>query len=144
MTTPIKPTALLKVFILDGDNEKWRQLQERLVKTEGEELCIHRAVLIMGVLVLLSFVGLGYCMVLLPEFSSNLSQRILRSVCALGLASIFCQVVFLGCWVWYRKALKKLREEGRRLVLSIAGTGLDQLEGPIRALDLHDRFLASF
>jgi hypothetical protein len=144
MITPIKPTALLKVFIMDSDNDKWRQLQERLVKSESEELCIHRAVLIMGILVLLSFVGLGYCTVLLPEFSSNISQRIIRSVCALGLASLFCQVVFLGCWVWYRKALKKLREECRRLFLSIASPELDDLHSPLRAVDLHDRFLATF
>src|SRR5260221_2993407 len=101
MTERQKETKFIKNLILCEDSEQGRRLQERIKSAEKDEKCIRCAVYLVLVITLLSFSGLGYSAVLVPEFARFSSHLATRVCCAIGLGSLICLAIFLGYWFWY-------------------------------------------
>ena len=122
MTAHKKPGAFLKALLLHLDREERCRLDARLVAAEREAKCIHRAVFLMVVLLMVSVAGLSYCAILLPEVFHNPTHLLMRSLSVLGLGALISQGVFLGYLLWHRTVVTRLHEECRRLVLALAQT----------------------
>jgi hypothetical protein len=127
-----KPRAFLNALIdLHLDREVHGPLYNQLAKAEGEEKCIHRAVFLMAVLLMLSVAGLGYCALLLPRVFHNPDHLLMRSLFVLGLGALISQVGFLGYLVWHRAiVMTRLHEECRLRVLSLAQSKLEPPAAP--------------
>jgi Tfp pilus assembly protein PilN len=74
----------------------------------------------------LAAAGLGYPAILLENFPYDAPQFILNLVCALGLASLICLLVFTGLGMIYRNQLNQRREESRLLVTKLLASRLGQ------------------
>ena len=112
-----KQTQFLKCLLGFAGNRKRRELHERILKAEHDEKCVRSALVLVGLVVLFSLSGLGYSAVLLPEFFDNSTPFLVKIFCALGLGSVICSIVCLGCWLWYRSIANRLHDECRQLVM---------------------------
>ena len=128
--------AFLRLLIAYDNGAESRRLQDRLAQAERDERCIRRAVLLMGVLFLLSVAGLSYCAILVPEVFRNSRHIVLRSLCDLGLGSLISQVAFLGYLFWHRAVVSHLHGECRHLVLALAQSQHKEGAAPILAINL--------
>lgn len=122
-----KEGAFLKSLLLHLDSTERGQLCDSLEKAEREEKCLRSALFLMVVLLMLAAGGLGYCALLLPNIFRNHDSLLVRSLFALGLASLIAQLIFLGYLFWHRTVVTRLHEECRLLVLSLARS---QFKGP--------------
>jgi hypothetical protein len=120
MTALTKPGAFLQALLLPLDCEKRRQLFDNLATVERDAKCIHRAVVLMVVLLLLSVAGLGYCALLLPEVFYDPTHLLMRSLSVLLLGSFISQAVCLGYLLWHRTVVTRLHVECRRVILALA------------------------
>ncbi len=121
-----KTTEFLKTLIRCDESEQGRHLQERILRAEREEKCIRCAIFMVGLVVLLSISGLGYSAVLVPQFSQYSSHFATKCFCALGLGSLLCFLVFLGCWFWYRAMSNRVSEDCRRFLRTVFESRLKQ------------------
>ena len=99
-----------------------RDLHDRMLKAEHDEKCVRSALILVGLVALFSVSGLGYSAVLLPEFFDSSTPLLVKLFCALGLGSVLCMIVFLGCWIWYRSIANRLHDECRHIVMESLGT----------------------
>ena len=111
-----KEARFLKSLILCDDSTYCHELQARIKRVEKDEKCIRCALSMVSLLALLSFSGIGYSAVFVPEFARFSTHIATRIFCALGLGSLICTGVFVGFWLWYRSATNRVYGECRRFV----------------------------
>ena len=90
-------TAFLRQCIGYDDTGERHKLEESITQLQGNERCMRRAVWLMALLVALAMAGLCYSAVFLTDyhllqFGTALISKVL---CALGLGSLICLVLFL-------------------------------------------------
>jgi hypothetical protein len=111
-----RETAFLWHCLRYEDSAEHQALDERITQIQRDERCVRRAVWLMALLTALVVAGLCYAAVLVDNFPYNTPQLIVNIICALGLASMICMVVFVGLRMVYRMKLDQRREECRQLV----------------------------
>ena len=116
-------TAFLRQCLLYDDSKERHQLEARITQAQRDERCVRRAVWLMALLTGLSMAGLCYATVFLSHHPQDVSQFItpfvVRVLCALGLGSSICMLVFMGVGVVCRKELDQSREECRLLATKL-------------------------
>lgn len=111
-----RETAFLRQCILYDDSAARHGLEERITRVQRDERCLRRAMWLMGLLAALAVAGLGYGVVFVENVLYNTSQLIITIICAVGVGSLFCLLVFVGLGIAYRNNLDQRREECRQLV----------------------------
>jgi len=111
-----KHTEFLRHCLRYGESTEHQALDKRITQIQRDERCVRRAVCLMVILTALVVAGLGYPAILVENFPYSAPQFIVNLICALGLASLICLLVFAGLGMAYRKKLDQQREESRQLV----------------------------
>src|SRR5262249_36950141 len=106
-----KQAAFLKGLMMYEDTAENPVLTARLTNAEKNEHCLHCACRLVGLIAMLGLAGLGYSSVLLPQFFDSSTHLVVHLCGAVGLGSLMCLVVFLGLWLWYRKAVNRIHDE---------------------------------
>ena len=111
-----KHTEFLRHCLRYGESTEHQALEEKITQIQRDERCVQRAVWLMAILTALVVAGLGYPVILVENFPYSAPQFIVNLICALGVASLICLLVFVGLGMAYRKKLDQQREECRQLV----------------------------
>ncbi len=119
MTERQKATEFLKTLIRCEESAQGRYLEEKILKAEKEEKCVRCAIFMVGLVVLLSLSGLCYSAVFVPQISHYSSHFATKLFSALGLRSLICLLVFLGCWLWYRAMANRVFADCRRYLWAV-------------------------
>jgi len=114
-----RQTAFLRHLIALDDTDERRKLDEGIAQVQRDGRCVKRATALMALLTALGAVGLGYGVVLQENFPYGKSRFFLNLLCALGLAAVICLLFFGALLMVYRRKLNGLREDCRRLVLTV-------------------------
>ena len=114
-----KHTEFLRHCLRYGESTEHQALEEKITQIQRDERCVQRAVWLMAILTALAVAGLGYPAILVENFPYGAPQFIVNLVCALGLASLICLLVFAGLGMVYRRKLDQRREECRQLVTKL-------------------------
>lgn len=126
-----KQTAFPRQCLLYDDTAERHKLEERITQLQHDEICVRHAVWLMALFAALAMAGLCYAAVFMADYPMNLSQPtgrlIIKVLCALGLGSLICLLVFLGLGVVYRKELDQRREEWRQLATKLLGVSPGQV-----------------
>ncbi len=117
MTERQKQAAFVKALLQRGETEEQHRLHELLIRAERDERHIRRAMVLMGVLGMMCFTGLGYDATFRRDFFCNPTHPITHVLGCLGLASLISLLFFLGYWLWRRALSNRLLEDCRRLLL---------------------------
>ena len=137
--------AFLRQCLLYDDTAERHKLEQHLTKLQRDDQCVRRAVWFMALLAALAMMGLCYAAVFLtdsPESMTRFMTRfIIKSLCALGLASMICLLAFIGLGASYRKELDRRREECRGLATKLLESRLGKpqvlpLQGTVREPDI--------
>jgi hypothetical protein len=134
--------AFLKLIIAQDPSHESRQLEHRLLQTERDGRCVHRALLLVMVLFLVSLSGLGLCGILLPELLLQPNCHLLPGLVGLILGTLVSLVAFLGYLLWHRATVGHLHGECRFRILTVAKLHSSGLAAPIVALDFSRPVLA--
>jgi hypothetical protein len=128
-----KHTEFLRHCLRYGESPEHQALEEKITQIQRNERCVQRAMWLMAVLTALAVAGLGYPAILVENFPYGASQFTLNLICALGLASPICLLVFAGLGMAYRRKLDQRREECRQLVTKLLASRLGKpVATPIR------------
>ena len=119
-----KHTEFLRHCLRYGESTEHQALEEKITQIQRDVRCVHRAVWLMAILTALVVAGLGYPAILVENFPYSAPQFIVNLVCALGLASPICLLVFMGLGMVYRRKLDQRREESRPLVAKLLASRL--------------------
>jgi hypothetical protein len=119
-----KHTEFLRHCLRYGESTEHQALEKEITRIQRDERCVQRAVWLMAVLTAFAVAGLGYPVILVENFPSNVPQLTLNLVCALGVASLICLLVFVGLGMAYRRKLDQRREECRQLVTKLLASRL--------------------
>ena len=132
-----KHTEFLRHCLRYGDSTEHQALDKSITQIQRDERCVQRAVWLMAILTALAVAGLGYPAILVENFPYTVPQFIVNLICALGLASLICLLVFAGLGMAYRKKLDQRREECRQLVTRLLESRLGRpVTTPLR--DMRD------
>jgi hypothetical protein len=118
-TTSQHATGLLKHPIDLNDTLEHQKLVERIAQVERDERCVQRVVLLTAGFTALAVVGLGYGLILQPDFALSPSSFVARLLCEIALALLFSLVGIVGLWLVYRSRLNRLTRDCRRLVVQL-------------------------
>jgi len=128
MTEHERDTDFLRHCLLYDDTAERHDLEERITQVQRDERCVRRAVWLMALMASLATAGVCYSVVFRIDYPENMDQFITpfmtRVLCALGLGSVICLLVFLALGRIYRKRLDQRREEGRRLARKLIASRL--------------------
>jgi predicted RND superfamily exporter protein len=130
-------TEFLRHCLRYGESDEHQALDKRITQIQRDERCVQRAVWLMAVFTALAVAVLGFPAILVENFPYNVPQFTLNLVCALGLASLVCLLVFVGLGMVYRNKLNQRREESRLLVTKLLASRLGK-PVPTPARDLRD------
>lgn len=111
-----RETAFLRRCILYDESAARQELEEGITQIQRDARCVQRAVWLMALLTALAVDGLCYAAVLADNFPYNKPQFIINIICALGVGSLICLVVFVGLGMVYRRRLDQRRKDCRQLV----------------------------
>ena len=133
-----KHTEFLRHCLRYGESTEHQALDKRITQIQRDERCVRRAVWLMAILTALVVAGLGYPAILVENFPYSAPQFIVNLICALGLASLICLLVFAGLGMAYRKKLDQRREECRQLVTRLLESRLGKpVATPLRDMRDH-------
>jgi hypothetical protein len=119
-----KHTEFLRHCLRYGESTEHQALEKEITRIQRDERCVQRAVWLMAILTAFAVAGLGYPVILVENFPSNVPQFTLNLVCALGVASLICLLAFVGLGMAYRRKLDHRREECRQLVTKLLASRL--------------------
>lgn len=114
-----RQTVFLEELIERMDSAEASNLLHRLSQAQKEETCMRRAVLMVGMILLISVAGYSYGAVLWNEYQRP--EILMQCASGVGLASLLCVIVFLAGWRSYRRHFDKLHQEARNIVLKHIG-----------------------
>ena len=132
-----KHTEFLRHCLHYGESDEHQALDKRITQIQRDERCVQRTVWLMAIFTALAVAVLGFPAILVENFPYNVPQFTLNLVCALGLASLVCLLVFVGLGMVYRRKLDQRREECRQLVTKLLASRLDK-PVPTLARNLRD------
>jgi len=121
-----RETAFLRECIRYAESPEHQSVEKEIVQIQRDERCIQRAAWLMATLTVLAVAGVGYPAILVERFPYNTPRLIIEIICALGLASMICLVVFVGLGMAYRKKLNHRREQCRQLITRLFESRLGQ------------------
>jgi hypothetical protein len=121
-----RETAFLRECIRHAESPEHQSLEKEIVQIQRDERCIQRAAWLMATLTMLAVAGVGYPAILVKSFPYNIPRLIIDIICALGLASMICLIVFVGLGMAYRKKLNHQREQCRQLITRLFASRLGQ------------------
>ena len=128
MTEHERETDFLRHCLLYEDTAEHQDLEEKITQVQRDERCVRRAVWLMVFLASLATAGLCYSAVFRVNYPQNMDQFItpfiIRVLCALGLGSVICLLVFVVLGRIYRRRLDQSREEARRLARKLIASRL--------------------
>jgi hypothetical protein len=119
-----KHTEFLRHCLRYGESTEHQALEKEITQIQRDVRCVQRAVWLMAILTALAMAILGYPAILEESFPYNFPQFTLNLICALGLGSLICLLVFVGLGMAYRNKLDQRREECRQLVMRLLETRL--------------------
>jgi predicted RND superfamily exporter protein len=119
-----KHTEFLRHCLHYGESAEHQALDKKITQIQRDERCVQRAVWLMAIFTALAVAVLGFPAILVESFPYNVPQFTLNLVCALGLASLVCLLVFVGLGMVYRNKLNQRREESRLLVTKLLASRL--------------------
>ena len=119
-----KHTEFLRHCLRYGESTEHQALEKEITRIQRDRRCVQRAVWLMAILTAFAVAGLGYPVILVENFPSNVPQFTLNLVCALGVASLICLLAFVGLGMAYRRKLDQRREECRQLVTKLLASRL--------------------
>src|SRR5438876_1956731 len=100
MTEHERDTDFLRHCLLYDDTAERHDLEERITQVQRDERCVRRAVWLMALMASLAAAGVCYSAVFRVDYPENMDQFITpfitRVLCALGLGSVICLLVFLA------------------------------------------------
>jgi len=132
---PAKQTEFLRHCLRYGESTKHQALEKQITQIQRDARCVQRAMWLMAILTALTVAILGYPAILVESFPYNTPQFIMNLVCALGLASPICLLVFMGLGMVYRRKLDQRREESRQLVAKLLASRLGKpVATPLRKM----------
>lgn len=132
-----KQTEFLRHCLRYDESAEYQALDKRIAQIQRDMRCVQRAVWLMAVLTALTVAGFGYPAILVENFLYNVPQFIVNLICALGVASLICLLVFVGLGMAYRKKLDQRQEECRQLVTRLLKSRLGKpVTTPLR--DMRD------
>ena len=114
-----KHTEFLRQCIRYDESAKRQELAEGISRIQYDMRCVQRAAWLMAILTALAVAGLVYPAILVENFPYNVPQFVVNLIFAVGLASLFCFLVFMGLGMVYRMKLDQRREECRQLVTNL-------------------------
>lgn len=126
-----RQTAFLRHLIALDNTDERRKLDEGIAQVQRDGRCVKRAAALMALLTALGVVGLGYGVVLQENFPYGKSGFFFNLLCALGLAAMICLLFFGALLMVYRRKLNGLREDCRRLVLTVVESRLGKSSIPL-------------
>jgi hypothetical protein len=128
-----KHTEFLRHCLRYGESTEHQALEEKITQIQRDVRCVQRAAWLMAILTALTVAILGYPAILEENFPYNAPQFIVNLICALGLASPICLLVFMGLGMVYRRKLDQRREESRQLVTRLLASRLGKpVASPLR------------
>ena len=119
-----KHTEFLRHCLRYGESAEHQALEEKIARIQRDARCVQRAVWLMGILTALVVAILGYPAILVENFPYSAPQFIVNLICAMGVASLICLLVFMGLGLAYRNKLNQRREESRLLVTKLLASRL--------------------
>jgi hypothetical protein len=126
-----KHTEFLKRCIHYDESARRLKLAEEIARIQCDMRCVGRAAWLMAILTALAVAGLVYPAILVENFH-DVPQFVMNLVFALGLASLFCFLVFKGVGMVYRVKLDQRREECRELVTKLLESNLGKPANTLR------------
>jgi hypothetical protein len=114
-----KDLAFLRQCILYHEADERGKLEERIARVQRDNRCVRRFVSLTVLLAVLGAAGLAYGVVLQDNFPYGQSQRIVRFICELELASLISLAAFAGILMVHRKELNRLRAQCRLLAANL-------------------------
>jgi len=128
-----KETAFLRQCILYDNSAERVGLEDRISRVQRDGLCLRRAMWLMALLAAMALACLGYGLIFVENVFYNTPQLIIAIICAVGVGSLFCLLVFLGLGIAYRNNLDQRREECRHLVTRLLESRLGKpVAAPLR------------
>ena len=116
MTEHQKQTAFLQHIIHYDVSDERQILEAKIARVQRDARCVQKVASVMVLVSAVAIAVLAYGAILLENFPYNQAQFVIKVICALGLASLICLVVFVGLLTVYHKRLNQLREECRHLI----------------------------
>jgi uncharacterized membrane protein YcjF (UPF0283 family) len=117
-------TEFLRQCIRYDQSTRRRELEATITQIQRDQRCVNRAVWLMGVLMLLAAVVLGYAVLFVDNFPHETSRHFFHVITALGVGSLISLLVFSCLGMTYRRKLDLQREECRRLIARLLETRL--------------------
>lgn len=127
-----KHTEFLKWCIRYDEDGRCQKLRIEIHQIQCDSRCVQRARWLMGIFTSLAGAGLVYSAILVEDFSRTVPQFVMNLIFALGLASLFCFLVFTGLGMIYRMKLDQRREECRQRVTWLLESRLGKVTTPFR------------
>jgi hypothetical protein len=124
MSVQQSDTDFLRLCIRYDESLRRRELEDSITQLVRDQRCVRRAVWLMGVLMLLAVVTLGYAALFVDNFPHETSQRLLHLIAALGAGSLLSLLVFTFLGMTFRTKLDHQREECHRLIATLLETRL--------------------
>ena len=109
-------TEFLRHCIRYDESARRQELMEEIARIQRDERCVRRAVRLMAILAALAVFGLGYGVILVSNFPSNIPQFILNTFSVLAVSWLVSILAFAGLGMIYRRELDRRREECRQIV----------------------------
>lgn len=114
-----RETAFLRNIISFDESGERHKLEQRIGQVQRDERCVKRTAWVMGLLGGLGLAGLGYGMLFGERFPYGNSQLAFEILCIVGLAALISLGVLACFLIGCRQKLNKIREECRRLIISV-------------------------
>jgi hypothetical protein len=138
-------TLFLRHSIRSDDSEDRRKLEKSIAQAQRDERCVKRFASVLALFPLVAIAGAACGATLQKGFPYDGSYPGIRVLCEIGLASLICLVAFAGLLMGYRKKLKRLRAECRRLATRLLESypgkpDIATLPGNSRGSDDHEAF----
>jgi hypothetical protein len=104
-------------FILGCENSAAsHDIRQRIQQVQKDIHCVWRMFFMMGLVALLAMAGLCYWALFVPGSLRYHPPVGIKLLSALGLGALFCLVISLAHWLWFRGRLRGLNMEARRFV----------------------------
>jgi hypothetical protein len=123
-------TSFLRHLIRYDDSEERLKLEQSMAQVQQDERCVQRVASVTALVSVLAMACIASGDVLQGSIPFIGSERVIRVLCEVVLASLICLVTFVGLLADYRHRLNRLREEGRQLVTRLVESHLGKPHVP--------------
>jgi hypothetical protein len=126
MSKQKRETEFLRKCIRYDESARRRELEATITQIQRDQQCVRSGTWLMGVLLLLAVIALGYAGLFVDNFPYHPSQRLFHILIALGAGSLISMLAFECLGVAYRRRLNQRCDECRSLVAGLLERRLGQ------------------